>query len=516
MEEIKILKHFTKFILPFKFSKPTKELDSFFAESRKGKRKYIFHKASQNSFNLRQGLDEMLLVDGGNTKIADIFELNNECRNIFELPKRSRDALSFYCRGEKDNIKYQVYLSTVRLFLFESGVGFFETEISYESDRIDSFIDCNYFISELKSEKNYFETTIQEYDAEAQTKSEKVVNFTLVDLANKVLAYVQDSSGFCTVDLNVRNLEKALFYSYVYLNRKPDNIDGLLFNMRKNYKGSYKFPNRSTNEQNMYVKQQFENSYWGASFNGAVNLSFVIGDEKTDSFFEKNFYALMHQTYYTLFIHVIHQRYSLLNFIGSMGDLDKLTMDYDIMKKQLKKARACKADASNLKFRAFFRQPSMIDHINDYYSLLLRTFRIGELYTNFTNDLENLENICDVYVTRIKERDKQFEKRRKIKIEVFVAIFGTLVGSVSLFSDYWDLLEKITGKAVGFFSIQLLVFGGLLLLPIVTSLVDVYYRIKESRKITDDLEQDLKDGLVEDDKKRKQKKKYFDQLNDKY
>ena len=73
--------------------------------------------------------------------------------------------------------------------------------------------------------------------------------------------------------------------------------------------------------------------------------------------------------------------------------------------------------------------------------------------------------------------------------------------------SYWGLLEKLMGNRVDFWSAQILVFLGALLVPVVTVIVDVVYRIKEICKITNDLKDELKENLVEPDNVRKKRKK---------
>ena len=506
MADVSIAKQFTKFIFPFRYSAEKTNLASKSIKNAKGKEIFLFKQFSQKSYELRQGLSDLLAMDGGSAKIADCFALNYDARTLFGLPSRLEEFIPFYRRSKSNKEPLGVAIQSVKVFLFESEIGFVEIECKYQSHTIDDYINCNYFLCELKSEQNFFSGTRQVWNAETASKEEVTFTFSMKDLVYQVFGYIEGTRDMKHDGLPDYADEKGIIYSYLLLDRKPENLNDLLFHLRKNYKESYQ-PKPHGDRIDPYVQQQFDNSYWTASFNGAVNVSFLTGDETTDNFFLQGLPSKLQDTYYSLFIHVLHQRYSLMKFIGDMGTLDKLKMDYGIMKQQLKIANMYKAKAANLKFRAFFLLPSCVEHINDYYNLLYRAYQIRNLYTSFNNDLNSLQEICDIYVARIKKRDERIKERRKAKAEIFVSIFGTVVAVAALLNSYWGILEKAFGKDFSFWSVPVLLAAITLLLPIITIVVDVIYRVKDIRKITEDLSGELRDKLVEDDSLRKHRKR---------
>lgn len=496
----KIVKQFTKFLFPFRYSPKDTPLCSGADCSEIAGLPNPFVRFHPKSEGLRKGIGEML-SDDSSAKIADCFELSDTKRTMLNLPHRAVDTVSFRTRS-KDNSVYSITVEDVRLYLFESEVGFVEVEFGYCSDKLEDFVECNYFISEIKSDENVFE-----YERKlSKDESEKHI-FTLKELVCKVLSYVGGVLDMKKDSFPGFSEDKGVIYSYILTDKKPENLDKLLFTLRRNYKGSYKVPCDKDILSDPHIKQQFENSYWTASYNGAVNLSFCTGDKTTDLFFNSNFYSKMKETYYILFLHALHQRFAMMKYIGDMGQLDTLGNNYLVMKRELKAAENYYAKASNLEFRAFFKLPSNVEHVNDYYNLLLRTFKINELKFNFDNDLKTLTDICKTYVDRIKRRDDKIAARRKKKIEVFVSLLGTFVAVITLLNSYWGLLEKLMGNRVNFWSIQILVFVGALLVPFVTVVVDIVYSVKEIRKMTQDLKDEVEDNLVESDKIRKIRKK---------
>ena len=185
--------------------------------------------------------------------------------------------------------------------------------------------------------------------------------------------------------------------------------------------------------------------------------------------------------------------------LSKMGQLDSLGMNYSVMKKELLEAQKCRTEAYNLMFRAHFSVPSEQEHVNRFYENLGRTFRVNDLQNNFKTDIANLESICQSYVSRIKARDNKIKEKKNALVEIFVAIFGTLVGEITLINSSWGLIEKLQGKTVGITSPAVIALLATMLLPIVTIAIDVVKRVKDIIKINEDLNEEVENELVEKD-----------------
>ena len=186
-----------------------------------------------------------------------------------------------------------------------------------------------------------------------------------------------------------------------------------------------------------------------------------------------------------------------------MGKLDSLSNDYYVMENQLKEARRCEAEAINLKFRAFFKCPSFVEHVNEYYNMLYQTFEVGALYDSFSTDITSLQNICNAYVERIKAREAKFKKRKDAKVEIFVSIFGAIVAEVTLFNNSWSVVEKVLGHSIAFWSPGILILLGTLVSPLITIFINVAKKRAEIKQLTEQINAETEANLVEDDKKRR-------------
>lgn len=500
-----ILKQYTKFIFPFQYEKEKIDVALAQIEGNKANKLNVFEPFTISTESLRDGLELLLDENGGKSKIADCYQLNVNCRKYFSLPSKRTEPLTFLTRQNNDE-NFEVLLTDIRLYLFESLIGFVEVECEYAHDTVDAYLDLNYFICETKSEKNKFVYHQKIWDPETRTSSFVDVEFSMKDLLDKILVSISKESD--SIKFSYQKV-KPIIYSHLLLSKAPDNTDELLHHLAKNYKQSYKFDSSCAKIETYHP---FENSYWTASLNGAVNVSFLTDDNTTNDFFENNFYWKTRNTYFYLFINALHQRYAVIKIMGKIGGLDRLSNDYYVMEEELKMARKYEAEAISLKFRAFFLLPSTIDHINEYYDMVYDAFQVGQLYYNFNTEVKNLQNICGQYVTRIKERDEKIKKRRNAKIEIFVSIFSALVAEVTLFNDSWELFEKMLGHSLSFWSPAILILLGTLLSPLFVIILNVMKKTQEIKSLTKQIIAEERDCLVEDDKIRKAKGKRISKL----
>ncbi len=503
MEKNNIVRQFTKFIYPFKYKNndPSRRLDETQLSS-KGSVMRLWERCGIDGSDLREGISEFFSDMEGecSARIADCYKINANCRTVLNLPKKPSDILQFSHRNRKES--FSVAITDARLYMFESEVGFAEFTCEYKSTDFSDYVECNYFISEIKSESSRFSFTKRAADL-----SEAEITFTPNELFQKIISYVGEAGYFDGVG-TAFSIKKPIIYSHILFDSRPQDIENVLFLARKNYKDSYKLPQSEyIINENPYIFQSFENSYWATSLNGATNISFLTGDKKTDEFFFTNFPSKLSASYYHLFLSVLHQKYLMRHLSAKMGCLDKIEKNYSVMNAQLKTGREYQQQAASLKFRAFFKNPSNVEHINKYYNLISNTYEIDLTFKSFNEDLNSIVSICDSYVTRIKQRDDKKQKLRKEKIEVFVSVFGSLVAFATLFNSSWAILEKAFGKTLSFLTPQVLIVLGALLVPIFTIFFNVRGRLIEIRYLTKSLNDEIKEGLVEDDGERKARSK---------
>lgn len=483
---------FTKFVFPFRYEKGQLDPKLPKCQGKNGDRD-VFEAISMRSEELRDGLDDMLSTNGGSAKISDCYRLDVNSRSYFNLPNRKTDYLELHSRQAKDNKTYRVAISDIYVYLFESGVGVLDIECAYESNSTEDYINLNYFISEVKSEKNYFVSIREKFNQETREKTQIEHKFTVKEFVDTVIGSMLIDRD-CEHSVKFFDI-KPIIYSYVLLDEHPEDLDVFLKHAAKNFKDSYQL-SETSDPVNRY--DPFSNSCWGITMKGVVNISYLTDNEGTNDFFRTAFFEKTKRTYYTLFLHVIHQKYAIMLMLSRMGQLDRLSMNYEVMKQELLQSQKCRSEAYNLIFRAFFQVPSEQEHVNKFYESIYKSFRVNDLLANFKSDIANLESICNTYVKRIKARKDKIKEKRSALTEIFVAIFGTAVAEITLLNSSWDLIEKLYGRSVGVYSIAVIALLATMILPVVTITVDVIKRIKDIRKINQDLAEEVKNGLIEE------------------
>lgn len=493
---MKAVNQFTKVLYPFRYEKSKVMPSAATVEGKGGKPLQLFESTSVKASNLRSGLELLLDEDGGSANVCRCYRISPNLRRHFKIPPRAKDLLTFCPRQEERS--FSVAINDIRVFFFESMVGMVEIEFCYPQCTEEDFVAINYFLAEAKSDNNILKYTPFEWDPVKKERVEgSTESFTVAYLLDKIgrSVSVGGEQTLCYTYYNA----KPLTYAHLLLPERPVDMEDLIYHAAKNYKYSYKLQDSGS----VCSFSPFANSTWGATLNGAANVSFLTGDPITDKFFTEDFFAKLHSTYYHLFLNVVHQRLLIERIMAKMGELDYLGKNYVRMKEQLSAAKECSEEAARLKFRAFFDMPSTVDHVNGYYDALRDAFGIARLYENFESDINNLSAICSAYVDRIKERDKKIEKLRRSYIEIFVSIFGTLVGEVALLNSSWELLEKLLGREVGLFSVQMIAVLGALIVPVVTVIVNTFYQAKEIRTLKRDILDERRNHLVEDDRIRR-------------
>lgn len=487
-----ICKNFVKVLFPFRYEKEIiNHPEEITVINDKGKEKRLFVSFEFEGADLRNGVQELFAGAENTAKIMASYRVEYDARACIGLPRRKEEFLSFYTRERKGKDPYAVAIGEIGLYLFESEVGFIEMECCFDSPDVSDYISCNYFLAEVKAKENYFIAQKRVWNADEKREEITEVKFSIKELLQNVLGKISGVKDFYTENEWSNTKEKGLIYSYLFLEEKTEGFDRMLHNIRNNYKESYKVvQRRSPMGEDPSIRKQFENSYWVTSYNGTVNVSHKTDTEVTNQFFEDSFFSKMHNVYYVLFLAVLHQRFALLKSMMEMVEVSNLDLGYEDMKQQLVEIREYKLRVNRLKYRAFFEKPSYVQHINDYYELMKKSYCVDELYSNLSSKLESVERICDVYVNKIQKQEERISRRRNAKIEIFVSVFGLILGLTTVFSEALSLLERVFGISAKTFSIPLLLMIICLSVPSVTVVVNMINKIGEIRELTKEIKRE--------------------------
>ena len=470
--DIKLVKGFTKVVIPFQFETKEHEKKDGKDESKvnyefkrklqldkytEDGKKYPFRKSElKPNDKLVGGLEDMMKENKGHlsiyetdiknnddengqnenfdsSTIADVYEIKLDNREQFKLSRSKTCKYNYEFKENDRSITVKLTIPIVRIFLFESHAGFLEIEFDFEENTIDydTYLSTNYSLQ--RSYHNSAGTFSWEKSvSEGKTET---MSFSVEELAKQIfeiMGCVHNIGKHYTKD-KVKFDYLPQIFTYGLFDKKPDDIDEFIFKIKKNFKDSYKFPDEK-NALNKYTYQMFENSYWGHSLNVSANISFKTGDCRTDAFFsDEHFVKSLATTYYFLYMCVLNQRYGIVIQKGKLSQFDDLNSDeYYTLKASLKKVQKYKIDALKFKYKSFFKVPSAVEHINDYYRHLCASKNIEELYKSFIDDLNSNELVYSTIVKKKNEDKSEMEEVSNCQRDIFLSFIGNLVAFCQL------------------------------------------------------------------------------------
>lgn len=471
---MEIVKAFSKIIIPIKHNKNFNELESII--EKKQKKFFVWEKFNFSITHVLENLENK--ISHSKHSIAQSYVLNSNIRDCFSLPKNVNGRIDIV---KRDNATSQFYIPSVYLHIFETGIGFIEFQCEALKMEDNDFLALNYFITELKSNKNKLQFTKNISRDEKET-----IVTSIKEIISLLIETIEGAAFFSENSYNPHDYKPVLF-SYVLLPDKPNNIPELLYLGSNIYKSSYKY-NKS--KQDYY--QPFDNSYWGSSFQGAINISYLTNDNTTNDFFLNTFPGSLKNHYFFLFLLALNQKFTMLKHTG---DINKL-MFYDLENAdqllQLKKEIDITINKiSRFNTRSYFCNVSFITQINQFYGLIQNKFLIDNLYRELNSKVENLKLLSDRYYNQYEiSLHKQNEKRElhkqihQIKVTIYVNIITQIVGGLSIFKLLWDILVLVTKNSLEFnvyFIISAVVFV-LFILIMSYELIAPAKKIKELKK----------------------------------
>ena len=536
-KNVKLIKGFTKVIIPFQFDikeykivngkKTAKELNDFkeklkldkFSYKKNDKDRFPFVRSELVPTDMVGGLENMMQDDNDylsifksqdeafdekydSSTIADVYELKSDDRDFFLLERKPNYQYKYIFKENGIEKTVNLSIPTVRIFLFESFAGFLEYEFEFDDNDVDAetFISVNYSLSKINRGNSIFK-----YDKRVSQDKTEEMTFDIRQLTEKItseeiMGAIHPIGEYITGEKKDFDYTPQIF-TYALFDKKPENLNQLLFNIKKNFKGSFKFPEDNSNlKKNIY--QIFDNSYWAYSLNVAANISFLTDNKSTNSFFENDFIVRLKSTYYFLFMCVLNQKYGIIIQKGKLSQFDEYSTDYLTMKGELKKVRKYKTDALKFKYKSFFKTPSNEEHINDYYRQLGVSKNIFELYTSFINDLNDNETVYATLVKKMNDDQDEVTKVFGYERDMFISLIGSIVAICQL------LMAKATLLGTGLKWYDILINAILVILPIINMVVNMDSKLEQIYNIVKDKGADkaMQAHTVEEKKKIVKKK----------
>ncbi len=477
-----LISNFTSVLFPFRYDRTIYGKEEFNRPfSRKnGKEAQLWEPLSLPSYHLKGHIAAMLGNDTADGTVGRVYALNNSLRRELEIPEE-RNKVDFFFRAQEK--PSSLHLEDVRLSLFCTGVGFLELAFRCESKDAEELLDVNYFLCEVKSSENYLQFTQRLGKEES-----RIVTFPLLDLVKKLTACLGTVYDFDSAQ-GLRYIDgKPLIFSYLLLDRYPQELGRLLFNLRTNFKASYQVPAEQYDlSRAKGVNHPFENVYWGTSLNGTVCCACLSENEKTNDFFRTVFPNNLRQTYGILFLLRQHQRYAIENYQAQFlrigdglqnGSEEDSRCAYD-------RIRALREDCASFHLKCTYQDPTPVEHINDFDDFLRKNLRVAENLEAFEAGIRRLDSIAGAIKEDLDNAKEEKRKLRELRRERIVYVFTSVWSCILFMDEAWGLAEKFVGQSIGLNSPWVLLPLGLSILPILPLLVSLAKKNKEIRKLRD-------------------------------
>lgn len=464
-----------KILYPVMFEGDAAEaLDKAVIRTNKQKEVPVFQKGEQRCEEMRWGVSRLLCKEESELRVGLVYEAAR--REAFFWPKNNKGL--FFC--PRAGSRVPIALTGLRVLAFETHVAFFEMSFELERLPLEDAMNTTYYLCEIKDEANHFEYEDRVFDPETRTAHTKPVSFTLQQWFLKCAEYLPGCRNFENRPL-ASTVSKPLLYGYYLLDELPPDFERIACNLAQNYKLSYKGVKGSFRD---HVLQTFENSYWCASYNGAVNVSLTVDDGATNSFFETTFAHKWATEYLLLFIATVHQKYAVQKYLDELGELACPRYDYALMKQLLLQGEVMQEKCTMLKNRCFFQLPSRVEHVNRVYSFFQWCMDIPGYSASLDEEVENSVSVCKSYVTRVKSIDDYEKQIKGVQNEMYIALLTASITCLTFFNSSYTTLLALFGGRFDEIGVSAIVVTGTFLATIsgaVYKLFDQREKIREIR-----------------------------------
>lgn len=382
-----------------------------------------------------------------------------------------------------------IVLKNISLYIFKNGIGFFSYDVETDFDSADDLIIFQSTFKELaflRSFNPFFdESTPKELycDNSKQFVTGAWIDDFIYNLFGQVHYYpdrvrpdvlsnidianvskVTESSNasnmtnsknasFNDVNSNSRKIpDKAILFNYFVFNEQNlengivtnEKLSELAYMLTNGFNHSY---DKASNCADMMYRP-FNNIVWFTNSHGCGQ--YLTYSKKNERFFKNFMLNRMFNDYFLLYIILLYQHYSLLNFS------EKISCDIsnDINKEDIDYIQNIAEEINLFLVKCIYSSVSHIEQHNLVYKYFSRSLSIKENISGITIGLDSLNQLL-----RNKAMDKDAERENKIQnllsIMSFMIITSALTDCFSVFDNDIPTLNEKLGWNLGFIDSEL-------------------------------------------------------------
>lgn len=326
---------------------------------------------------------------------------------------KNRPAYGINCRPDSDHPEY------IRPFMLGNWV----TEIL-------SYLDVHFWAERKAPYTDQLKSIYDKLPDKADNESEADV---------EKIGDIDEWKADCSL-----SPDKALLFSYVLLSdTERSDRKNIVYDLTNGYTPSYLLSEESAAD----IKEPFANVLWYATQEGCTYAAWL--DEGTqDSFFKGTILGKISTDYFTLYLKVLYQSYSLLMYANRLSDelSDIVQSHYD--EDNGKTIDELYKEINFFLTKSMATSVSHTHHQSEFYIYIKKRLRIDNDVASVMSGLSTLEGIRNELEQnkelREKEAADQSEKLRDEVVQVMLG-FVSILAIISAFSDWYQLHGNIEG-----------------------------------------------------------------------
>ena len=337
-----------------------------------------------------------------------------------------------------DDFSINFTIPAIRLYLFETGVGFFVVDIRYCNPRsLCAVARGNFYLKKIGIRK----------DDCTYSHTDPVDNTIIVEDEFPGISFIRkmatDFGEFSFFERKNDFPRHCLVFTYLILDQIEKNpekriqfIEKSLFRLSKGWHCNYYPPlEKNESDNNPALLNFVDNIYWGVTLEGCANISYFTHDGSPDHFVSEILPGRIQESYFYLYILALVQRFSLLILAQRTGkiplnagqSMQKLPADSGA----LKEIRLLQKDIPFYGLRINFSQVSHNLHYTLFYEKLKDVYRVDHLFNELDTEVKNLGAVLDQFDALEKSEKEQKQKN----IELWIAVAAIIFAIASVLSD---------------------------------------------------------------------------------
>lgn len=332
-----------------------------------------------------------------------ISESENDIGSLWIPKKQSniRFPHLIYVDNASDT-QYKIYSHEIGLSIFRNGMGFVWYDISLRNMDTSFVTDTDVIINfqnkfkELNRKSNLNRVKLENSN-EDFILGEWIENTLLADISNK--RFYPGRKHCINNEYQNKIPDKALLYTYYIVLEDIDlpKLARLNYRISSGYDIKYKLS--ETVIDNSFIP--FDNVVWKVSQEGCGCC--VATDEK-DSFFTRLFVDKVRNDYFTLYLLLLYQSYSLLMYAEKIELKMSANPEFYLNNKDDTKIQKLLAEMNTFTMKSTHASVSHIQHQNDFYEYGMIRLRIREDAESVVAGAESLGEMQKL--VEEKEREK--------------------------------------------------------------------------------------------------------------